>query len=58
MTDILHSVELALYKDGIYDACIKGEQDKSKTYSEHYKQGYVYGDKIKDGMIIKDVPYG
>ncbi len=58
MTDILHSVELALYKDGIYDACIKGEQDESKTYSEHYKQGYVYGDKIKDAMIIKDVPYG
>jgi hypothetical protein len=49
---------LAYFKDGVEDAIVNETLDPNKTFSDYYKQGYEHGDKIKDGMIIKDVPYG
>jgi len=49
---------LAYFKDGVYDAIIKGEQDTEKTFSDYYKQGYKHGLYISDTLLVKEIPYG
>ena len=49
---------LAYFKDGVYDAIIKGEQDTEKTFSDYYKQGYKNGLYISDTLLVEEIPYG
>lgn len=49
---------LAYFKDGVYDAIIKGEKDPKKNFSDYYKQGYKHGTDVYKTLLIKEIPYG
>ena len=49
---------LNFFKDGVYDAIIKGEKDTKKNFSDYYKQGYKHGTYVYETLLIKEIPYG
>jgi hypothetical protein len=49
---------LNFFKDGVYDAIIKGEKDPDKNFSDYYKQGYKHGTYVYETLLIKEIPYG
>jgi hypothetical protein len=49
---------LSFFKDGVYDAIIKGEKDPKKNFSDYYKQGYKHGTYVYETLLIKEIPYG